>query len=689
MGSEPTESFHDFCLSLHNTPLPGKGTEAFGIPLRTGESFFVPPMLLEKDDQPEPLVTLVSARGAAGKSTTAFELAARIDAPLWRLDLDKAVGATSLEYALGRYLGTHDVRAELDGRQRPIVVIDSLDEARARVSGVSWTEFIGSLGDLAEQGLRYVLFGRERTLEDIWVTLGDLDLPVAWWEISHFAALQCADYVDGVVKRRDPQTDCAAAEYGAARDALIASLRGAAEGAYADAFVGYAPVLDAVAAMLIRRPNFLQIRRRFEDAGPQAEGRIALLRDILDNLLKREQLKIKPLAEELGADATRTYTPREQIRWLCHFLDGAEPPDLSYLPSASTRQEYVKRISTFGAEHPFRAEHNWASPVFEAYVASVEFDGSVFSPERIVEIGHASGLLLDFVGARSDQLISESQFAALHASIMASEWAESMTSISVDEVSEDVYEVTFAIKRGAERPHVTRFDLMPEATGVLQILGPLAELSVRSRGTVAVPGKPQGTVLGPDFFVHAAAVRFEGPALEFARRSEAETRGGDNDASVVIEVYESLQLPPTSTQLPPASDLELRVPAHLKLGHPWYEYRAESEPVDEASPDQKVIRFLNKLMNLTRNHGHSGERGVFIKKFEGRQPFTPTDFTVALTALVDANVVRIENDMVFLKMEWEPYRYNGKALQGQRQLTDVLDAWGPVIQSIEQRVSGR
>src|SRR5437773_2515980 len=99
--------------------------------------------------------------------------------------------------------------------------------------------------------------------------------------------------------------------------------------------------------------------------------------------------------------------------------------------------------------------------------------------------------------------------------------------------------------------------------------------------------------------------------------------------------------------------------------------------------------MLNKLMILTRSHEHGCERGVFIKKLEGRQPFLPAEFNAALNALVAANVVRIDNDMVFVRDEWEAYRYSGKALKGQRQLDDVMEAWAPVIKSIEQGIWGR
>ena len=196
----------------------------------------------------------------------------------------------------------------------------------------------------------------------------------------------------------------------------------------------------------------------------------------------------------------------------------------------------------------------------------------------------------------------------------------------------------------------------------------------------------QGTVLGPDLFIHASTVRVEGPALEFARRVEVDASGA-TEPSVVIEAREALKLPPMSTQLPPQAEFELRVPKSIKFGYPWYDYKAEF--VDEESPNGKVVRLLNKLMSLTRNHGHPGERGTFIKRFEGRQPFRPEEFNAALRALVAMNVVRVDDDIVFLRDEWEVHRYSGKSLPGQRQLADIMDAWSPVIAAIEESIWGK
>src|SRR5207249_1721982 len=121
------------------------------------------------------------------------------------------------------------------------IVLDALDEARMRVSGLSWIEFVGSLSSAATTGHHFVLLGRERVLEDVWLTLSDAEVSVCWIEISHFDAAQRTTYVDTRVRHKR-SIDSGA--YRAARDAVLSALAGTVDIEHADSFVGYAPVLD-------------------------------------------------------------------------------------------------------------------------------------------------------------------------------------------------------------------------------------------------------------------------------------------------------------------------------------------------------------------------------------------------------------------------------------------------------------
>lgn len=688
MDARATIDFNEFHLLLRLPPLDGTGWDAFRVPPgEDGSSeFFIPPRMIHVDSG-DPEVMLVSARGAAGKSTTARELARRCRVPLWRLDADRAVGGTSLEFALSQYFGTHNVEEYLKQNDSSALIIDSLDEARMRVSGVSWSEFLGSIARLASQGLRPILFGRERTLEDTWVAMASLGISVDWWEISHFAPDQSRNYVDAMVAMRDPHVDHRSTLYQDARDSIIESLEQSVSNDDAEPFVGYAPVLDAVAAWLIDKPNFLAIKNRFEDVSSATVDRNRTLIGVLLGLLQRDQTKVLSLAEDLGLEPAAIYTPDEQIAWLCHTLEGAPAPLLSNIEPPSKRAEYTERIAEFLADHPYRSDRKWASPVFESYVASTVFDSRVFSGERLMKIGNSSGLLFDFISDREDLIIDEYQFAALHSSVLASEWAETTASVDVGNPDRSAtdgvgYTGHFALRREGQTAKSTSFLLIPSNDQTLTLHGPLSDLSVSVECEVRVPASEHGSVVGPDLYLLASRINFESQAIEFVRRATTDTNRGE--ASVVLSAQQ-VSLPPIISVPPLDGNFELHIPDSLTIGYPWQAYRSPLED-PMAPPHDRAVRFLNKLMNLSRSHGHGGERGVFLRKFAGRQNLPTEKFYSALAVLESFGVVRIESEMVFVREDWEQYRFSGKALKGQRRLDDVIEQWRPVLDAIEKAI---
>ncbi|BCJ64837.1 hypothetical protein [Polymorphospora rubra] len=315
-------SYPALVATLNGGSLQGNPQGSFRV--HDDEKFFINPELLVREDFDDltSSIILISARGAAGKSRSAEELSRQLGAPLWKLEKDKAVGATSLLFVLGRYLNVTDVMAALASEESPTVLIDSLDEARARVSGTSWAEFLESLADASRHGCRFVLFGRERTLEEVWVSLADAGTSLAWIEISHFGPEERLQYVDGVVTHRSRNSLVLSGKYyQAARDAVLKSVVSSVPSQAAETFAGYAPVLDAVAAVLLREENHFAVSNAF---GTSSGGTRHLqeLKHILDDLLIRDQGKMKPVATQLGLDPSSTYGPEEQIDWLCHDLEG-------------------------------------------------------------------------------------------------------------------------------------------------------------------------------------------------------------------------------------------------------------------------------------------------------------------------------------------------------------------------------
>ncbi|HEX8075114.1 MAG TPA: hypothetical protein VF545_09035 [Thermoleophilaceae bacterium] len=680
-------SFDDLIASLPSGHFVGIGQPAFRI--EDAVPTFVPPTLRAVERSGDAAATLISARGAVGKSTLARQLSATTQTPLWRLDADVSVSADALETRLGRYIGPQDPVRRFRAEEGAFVIIDALDEARMRVSGTSWAEYLGSIAAVAASGHHFVLLGRERVLEDVWLSLADAGIDPDWFEISHFDPEQRQAYVDGRVQARGHNIENHA--YRKARDAVLAALAGTVAGPLSDAFVGYAPVLDAVVA-LVAEGNLIAVENAFR-SGQQDGERIAVLVRVLESLLEREQAKTQPLAEQLELDPQVTYTPTEQLAWLTADLLNADPPDLEWCPPA-VRGEYASRVEEFLRDHPFRAENRWASPVFSAYVATQRF-GDPAIRGSLRPIGEATGLLFEFVShAGFAALIDEWQFAALHASLLAAEWQEVEAVVSIaggetdggqpDTLPDQAAGELVLLSDGiAERR--TPFELVLDRTGYLNLLGRTSFLSVVFPGTVTVGSGESSLTLGPDCFIRCVDLSLVGDTVQVLRRAESAQGAPAEDASVVLEVSGRFNCDGTLSGTPSAESFELRVSAEQRLAYPWIVYRHDLEPAISL-PDERAERFLKMLMNLLRRHGRK-ELAVFDKKLEGRQSVKGDELRNVLSELQAMGVLTVGGPMIYLNDQWAADRFDGKGRPGLAHLEDKMETWRPVLDRISSVLS--
>lgn len=677
-------SFDQLVSSLPTGPFQGEPQSAFGIGQMVDT--FVPPTLRVVERSDDATVTLISARGAMGKTTLAQQLSAVSSVPLWRLNDDVSVSADALESRLARYIGPDDAVARFQADSAAFLIIDALDEGRMRVSGTSWSEYIDSIAAIGKVGHHFVLLGRERILEDVWLGLADSGIDVNWFEISHFDPTQRHAYVDGKVRARGRSTDGDA--YRRAQDAVLSALEGTVEGPLSDAFVGYAPVLDAVAALLAEG-NFIAVENAFSSERQDGE-RVAVLVRVLESLLEREQAKTEPLASQLDLDPDRTYTPDEQLEWLSADLLQANPPSLDWCPT-DRRAEYAKQIEEFLQDHPFRAEGNrWASPVFSAYVAAQRFgDSDIRGSLR--PIGASTGLLFEFVShAGAAALIDEWQFAALHASLLSAEWqaVEAVVSIAGGDTAprdagdapleQATGELALVADGVAQRR--APFDLVLDRPDHLDLLGPTSFLSVVFPATVTVRAGGASIALGPDCYIKCRDLILDADTVQILRRAESAQGGRGEEASVVLEVSGAFSSNGTLGGNPAADAFELHVGPGQRLIYPWVTYRHDFEP-EPTPPDERAERFLNMLMNLVRRHGHK-EMAVFDKRLEGRQSIKGAELRNVLAELQSMGVITVNGSMIYLEEEWAAERFDGKGRPGLARLEDKIETWRPVLDRI-------
>lgn len=679
-----TLTFEDLLDRLPAGRLLGADQEAFAIasPMET----FVSPTLRVVEEALEPHVTLISARGATGKSTLARELSSATGAPLWRLDADLTVSADALVSRLSRYLGPDDPVSRFRSTEGAFVIIDSLDEARMRVSGASWAEYMRSIADVAANGHRFVLLGRERILDDVWLDLADFGIDTEWYENSHFDTEQRRAYVDARVGQRRFNTSNEV--YLRAREAVLGALAGTVSGPLADAFVGYAPVLDAVVELLSDR-NPITVENTFSAEGQNPE-RIAVLERVLVSLLDREQGKTDPLARQLALDPNQAYGAEEQLHWLSADLLGGDPPNLEWCPR-ETRAEYAKQVEPFLRDHPFRSERRWASPVFSAYVGALRF-GEPSLREALRPVGAETGLLYEFVAHLGGaELIDEWQFAALHASVLAAEQqeVEAVVSIAGGEAQEGVAleqaEGELVLLTEGVVQQRLGFELVLDQPDRLQLLGPSSYLSVEFPARVDVQPGASSLALGPDCYVSCRDLQLAGEAVQILRRAAIQHGPTVDEASVVLTVSGRFLCDAALTGSPGLDVFELHVPAETRLVYPWVTYRHEIARED-AGVDERAERFLKMLMNLVRRHGRR-EWGVFDKKLEGRQSIKGDDLGAVLSELASMGVLTISSSMIFLKEPWANARFDGKGRPGLPTLEDHRATWQPVLDRITETIA--
>lgn len=337
-------------------------------------------------------VVVLSSPAAVGKSTVARHIAYTTQAPLWDM---AGVGVSTGSFT-GVIVRAFGASAAVDVFQRleqgtMLIVLDALDETDLLSGAEDFESFLTDLRHYCEQPRPrpcLVLMARPDTSVLISVALEERSIPYAHYQIDFFDLPSAELYVRkalGVRGRTSPV-------YQEARDLLFNYMYQLLAPAEVDpwrdhdvrAFLGYAPVLEAIAKYL-DEPNpktSVNLLESEQESLRRGGGHVAwsLLTRIIDYLLLREQReKVVPaLKSALGTVATRIgwnswddlFRPDEQcqrvllsileLRRQRSFVEGL-PPEL--------RAPYEERIEATLPNHPFfGAKGRFANVVFQEYL---------------------------------------------------------------------------------------------------------------------------------------------------------------------------------------------------------------------------------------------------------------------------------------------------------------------------------
>jgi len=562
-------------------------------------------------------VVLISSPAAAGKSTFAAELASRTGATLW--DLSR-IHVGSRTFA-GTIMEAYDFEATgVVKRLRSgefLFILDALDEAQVRAGSQNFEAFIGDLAkELKSPKSKptLVLLARNDTadwvqllLEDAGVSCGRgelvfFDLRRAELFISKWLDSRCDRDQKPPIHRQQPRP------FADARSGLfdlIYSLLGVqANGAWSDSrvqsFLGYAPVLEALAEYLYVG-NYMSLVGELRSGVSAIDDPWRFLAQIVARLLEREKKKVQLLVRdnlEVVADEVHwsawesLYGAAEQCtRILSHVMNAPTSPAFEGMPKRlSDRYEDV--LKTILPQHPFLAGHRFANVVFREYSyawgltqgsetlarslrAVIRDRDAPFLPSKlfshfVVQISGGPRVVLDGqdLGVFYESILLRSREAAL------SLWqAGGATSGSIDLEQED---------------SEIEVDILDTGAGI-HFWRRLRNAEIDVTGTVQLGSPGQRILLGPAVDVSCARL--------ILGSEDVEVDAGD-DVRLRAEGFAAAAFP---------TRLRVRNEASGRLGvtwpdvaHPWAPYRARESGVSEELSASLRGDALRKLVLMFR-----------------------------------------------------------------------------------------
>jgi len=363
-----------------STSIP-KTSDSFFIQSNRIEPYIEPTFSKVEFDSEKPSILLVSAYGASGKTTTAHALSYDTKLPVLDLAKHKAVGDNTLTGILTSAYPIQEVGNVLTGINNGSygIIIDGIDEGRSKTTEEAFEAFLDDLHtrSAGSPGTAIVVFGRGQVLLSAWCYLGDKGADVGLALIEPFDIDQARRYIDAKVSENIGQI----ATYGQARDDILRALGRAFVNSTDSnqdeflSFIGYPPVLDAIATLLNEERNYHRLSQILATTA-ESSLEIKLLVRIADHLLEREQIEkarpnfideiISGAQQNIQADLRELlYNTEEQCaRILSRAL--RRPFPLQLIEDKSLNDRYEKAMLTWGGEHPFLQDDQLRNSVFAA-----------------------------------------------------------------------------------------------------------------------------------------------------------------------------------------------------------------------------------------------------------------------------------------------------------------------------------
>ena len=576
-------------------------------------------------EKERPTVILVSAVGATGKTALARQLSRDLQLPLLDLAEHRPVGDNTLTGLLTSAFDVAEI-GEVFSRLNSGnygIIIDGVDEGRAKTTGKAFEAFLDDIAKLGspESDTTFVLLGRTQTLEDCWLYLTDKDVSTGLITISPFTIEEARDYIDAFTVGPGATYPPL---YAKARDTLLEKLGSAFSGGPTStgddflAFIGYPPVLDAIATLLNEEKNYFKLLNELVGATDE-NVEVSLLHRIAQYILQRERaLKVipnivEPLVDEAPEELKqraweRAFSIREQCARLVGYCIGRQL-SMSIIGEPVLDENYEEQLRTFLPEHPFISGRGFRNAVFEALalatlMASDNVDDRSLLNEYVASHKHSYHVVYMLNIVSQDRrigldvvaplLTSAMEFRSVHSSVEirvdGPGWEDQPVQGSIEEIEIDV-EITLG-DSGESQTFSFLSQAAPEST---LYLGPsIAGAFISVPGTVVLSGARE-LEFGAPVEITARTVKLDGSGLILKK-----TDRRDSIAEIIVDA-ERLE---TSLETITTNGIPIifRLRDRSGVSYPAIQYTklAAESPKDE-NMHQKYLR-LKRILVEFRSH---------------------------------------------------------------------------------------
>ncbi|MDR3682111.1 MAG: hypothetical protein P4L11_00170 [Geothrix sp.] len=601
-------------------------------------------------------VWLIAAPGAVGKSTLAREICAATNA----IYLDLAAAAT----VAGNYLVGGMVNGRLwDAWQHgsSTLLIDALDEARLRVTQTSFEDFLADVANVAgSHKVPLVLLGRVGIIEEAWAILNDksgLNPPI--FDIELFDADQAKAFVLVALNRLALTKDSISgmkiyphlaealsnhcSVYEEAAQFLVDHLT-TATSADGRQFVGYAPVLDAVATVIASESNPIKIGEAMKSI---LQGQI--LGRVTSEVMIRESSKLAAqLAVSLpGVSTYGLYGSAEQLSRLASLVLRTGTPQMpAGLPQHAVAT-YEDAVQSLLPQHPFldSKEPKPSGAVFAASILAAALTGDDTQLVRAAERMAGSGpntpnpFLLEFYREASGKTKKSpaEHVGLLYASLEATAGVGDVVRLSAEGEESLEVEMTVIRQDGVEK----RYDFETTSGSTLRLGRRVSGVNVDAEATDVELGEGGQLELVAPVAIHSRTL-----AINCSELVVKPDHAGAVDQTVYLEAAEALADPGLR---PPI----VRTGAKLQLAwpeskvYPWTPFSSDAS--EDSDPRMaEVQRGLRRLCISFRSHSKGR-----LARYKGKvEHFRMTKGAIGIALrerLLADKVISLEGSMYYLE----------------------------------------